>query len=495
MGTRSSISIGPFSGGLNSVANTPDTIADNELAVCMNFDFTYDGTLQTRPPVPKEAITGNVDVDGFFINILGFYVDSSQNPYTIAEINQKLFYRLGPTTNLAATTSVWTYIIGPVGVCSAGIQYADKFYFVVEGTNGGSWSPSGGYVNVPSMPSGSSIQIFKERLWITGYNVTGTASRLYYSNIGTGSTWSGSDFVDIEIGNGQSLNTSFASANALYLFKSNSTYILTYDTLPARGTIQNISTTIGTANRHSIGAYEGTIFVLYGQNVYKLDGYTYSRISNKVAISRGVVESPAYNMQASLSVVGDRILIQFRDRYYCYYPITNTWTQWEITSSTKWYYIPGSIKKYGYGIYLSCQNRFITAVTSQVAVIQDTPNKVGIQVDPTGNNPRLRTKQYTLDSPSMFKRLHSWGADLSIDSQNVFPFPATLRAISPTVYTTSVVTFDSARKYVKANQSCRFLRLSFEVELTSYDYTNVSSIYKVHANVSQKQDPVSRSET
>src|ERR1044071_2281080 len=202
------LKIGPFTGGLNNVSD-PSSIDDKELSLVENFDYDVNGTLLSRPPIQVESTTG--PTPGVNIDILGFYTSPAGAVYVIGATSSGLYYRAGGS---------WTLIqsgIKPVSL----VQYLDKVWVVVDptsGANGGSWSFSAGWSTVASMPKGASITVFKERLWITGgKNDSVNGSRLYFSAIADGTTWSGSDFIDISKGDGQSLVDLYSISTHLFL--------------------------------------------------------------------------------------------------------------------------------------------------------------------------------------------------------------------------------------------------------------------------------------
>lgn len=477
--------LGPFPGGLNNVAATPDTIADNELAVCLEFDYNVDGTLQTRPPVAREVVTTEPGADGFYPNILGFFVDTNGDIYCLATISTNLYYRMGNSTLISATD--WTVIPGGIGNAEAGLQYVNKFY-ILYGGGGYSWSPSLGLASVPTMPGGKSIQLFKERLWISGLD----SSRLYYSNVGTGDTWSGSDFVDVDAGNGQKLTSLYAGQSALYLFKTNSIYVLTYDSIPARGLIQNISTNIGLADRDCFTSYEGSIYILYGADLYRLSGYEFTRVNPKIDLTLLADPSLSYKRKTSISTVSDRIVVQYKNNTFVYYPITNTWTQWTLRSASKWFYVPNTLQDFGYKVFLSPQNFDFTAGLGTVYVIKDKDTS-GPLVENNTSTPKLVTKQFTFQTPAVFKRMYWWGVEANIRSRvadSILRLTPYFNGNSGIVNGIGILASNAfSRRFIKAGVSARFTKVQFEIYLQEYDFSAVSSFSSITVCTSQKQDP------
>jgi hypothetical protein len=520
---KQAVTLGPFVGGLNNAANTPDTIKDDELNKCIDFDYNIDYTLVTRPPVAVEALTGNGSVDGKFCKILGFYTDpTSGNVYCIANINNSLYYRANSTSYKDA--GAWTLIQASFGNATCGIQYVDNFYIGKDTSGGAKWNSTTGYTAISVIPAVNSMAVFKERIWASSATTT-NGSRLYFSDLATGDTWgAGANFIDIGAGDGQKLIKVFSGPSMLYMFKSNSTYVFTYDTKPSLGYVQNISTTVGINDVNCVTDYQGPIFVMHGNKVYKLDGTSFTRLNAKVVIDRDTTAG-TYPQPYSLSTVGDRIAVQFKDNIFMYYPLTDTWTEWNLPAVGKWFYVPNSIQKYGYKIYLTSVNS--TAPTGgNVLELQEKTWDNTLPADVNLGDPILLTKMYALDTPQVFKRLHWWGVDATVyqaSTQNAYIRLVALPYVFSSYETWNLLrqnltwnqvsngtwadlasevgaipsrflVTSSDRKYIKADKSLRFSRIQFKVQLDSYDHSAVSSINHIILEISSRQDPVSRSE-
>ncbi len=505
------VKLGPFVGGLNN-SLYKDSLADNELVDCSDFDFTSDGTLITRPPIHIEGVTGDVSIDGHEIHILGFFIDTSitglNNTYTVAEASGNLFIRLGVANGTPQPVTPWTVIQIGFGAAVCGIQYINKFYIVRQaGLGGGSWSPSTGYVAVASMPGGNSIQLFKERLWITGVYSAGTATRVYYSNVGTGATWSVADFIDVDAGNGQALSACYAGTSALYLFKSSSTYVLTYDSLPARGYIQCISPTIGIPNFDCYATYEDSIYIATGKYVYRISGYQFSQVNTRFATLNadsipGSGDHTSYKKNPCISTVGNRLVVFIGGYNYVYYPVVNAWTSWTTTYTAKWYLVPSSVGVLGYEVYISPQNNDFNALIGGINVMQNTTTEPSVHQQNEGSGfPSIATKTYTFDSSGAIKKLYWWGINAEVASRtkstSVVLGITDHRGVN--YFKTHVIPFTSAvatpNTFYKGNQACRFRTLVLTIYLTNYDYTVSSYIKELLLSIDNKQDPPSGNTT
>jgi hypothetical protein len=515
----SEITLGPFLGGLNNATGVADTIADNELYTCVDFDYTVDGTLVTRPAVFR--MTSSAVVDTKQLRILGVLITSS-NSYTLACVNNTdLVYRDNSGT---ITSAGWTAVSGGAGFGNAmdAVQYGDKLWIVKTTAGGASWSIAAGFSAVGTIPAGTAVEVFKERLWVASGTL---ASRLSFSNVGVPGTWSASDFIDVGPGDGQVMQTIVAGVNSLYIFKDSSTWVLSFDSDPARGSLQAISETIGAISPQAVTQHENIIYVLDLQYMYAVNGYTYTRVNVKVDINRENTDVATLVDKGVLSTVGDRILVQFKNKTYVYYPLTRTWTEWAIPPTGKWFGIEQYTRTKGYTLYYAGLNTSTPgAGSAPLLALYDGPWDAAVPVDYVQADPTIVTKMFSFDTPSAFKRLMWWGADViatsSSGSTSIFmsliPYNfsgkktwgelalipwnvlddftwAQQTEIGGAVDNTVIIDAP-LRKYIKAQRSIRFTRVQFKVSFPNFNHTATSSIHHLVVAIKKKQSPQSKSE-
>ena len=472
--------IGPFQGGLNT-ASDPTSILDNEVSDIANFDIDLDGSLTARPPITS-GVQGPVANQN--IDIIGIFVDASTNQfYIIGSTNAQVY---------SFNAGAWTAITGATFRSSAAIQYLDKMWIVAEpgsGTNGGSWIPGGSLTTVASMPQGQSIQIYKDRLWIgSGLKSTTNTSRLSFSAIANGSSWSGTDFIDINPGDGQKLVDIYSLSNNLYLFKEDSTYVFSYDSAPTKGIVQPISKVVGTSNVRCVVQYENILYVYHEGFVYELINYNYTKLNIKVDFVSDTNLGLSYFRPVALSVVGDRVILRFFETQYVFYTKLRSWSKW--TSSTfypsRWWKLPKDSSSSLADSYTSHDAR---NNNRSVYNLFDGFNLTATET----YNCYVRTKIYDFDSPNVYKRLYWWGIDLLAQGTVVAKVTPVVYSVAitwgslltrtwgslltntwsqPLVADTSVtdsipVANNLIRKFVKVLKSLRFRSIFFEVTLTT----------------------------
>lgn len=413
------IRIGPFKGGLND-ASDPTAIADDELASCENFEFDVDGALNSRPPVVAYSAAPVSET----INILGHYIDANGTNWLLAATSDKLYYD---------NSGSWVEITTGLTI-NAMVQYDSKAWLIADPSSsgdGGSWVPTttgaaGTWTTVSAIPRGSSGTIFKDRLYVSaGDTSTTNTSRLQFSNNGDPATWTSSDFIDVNPGDGQKLIDIFASGNALYCFKSDSTYVFSYDSAPTKGVLQPISPVIGTSATGCVVQYENTIFVYHEGFVYELVNYIYSKLNYKVKIEPSNAAVISYKYPISLARVGDRLVLKYFDKTYVFNLKTRTWTTWvsslnfgrfyqvpkASTSSDPLSYVAGSFELNNNGTFMFTDS-YETANSESMTCI-------------------ARTKIFDFASPNLYKKLYWWGIDC-IARDNV------TGTVTPVIYSFSV---------------------------------------------------------
>lgn len=469
--------LGPFQGGLNTRSD-PTVVADTELVECVNFELDLDGSLTSRPPITLQpAATPGVSR----INLIGYYVEPSGTYYLIGSSNSGTYYYEG--TN-------WIIITATVNAVAM-TQFRDRVWLVAPYGSvnpGGSWSPSTGFVADPDMPKGNAIIAYKNRLFISpGKNALVNGSRLQFSNIVPlvgDLNWNISlNFLDIQAGDGQNLIDIHLLNNSIICFKNDSIYVYTYDSAPDKGSVNNISATIGTSDIHCVVPYENTLIIYHEGNVYEMINYNFTRLNTKVPFSVDNTVFLTFEQSVAMSLFNDRLIVRHFDRVYVFDLRTRTWSRWQ------------SNRHFAYFIS-EPKNALITDVATAFAGsailnvkelyrIQDTFDSTNIEQMTC----RFQTKNYDYEVSSKYKKLYWWGADVVAQGTvNVSAHPIVfsssiswdqlnlqtwddlqtwdqpLSAIK--VITDSVNAMGAGnRKFLRFNKTLRFRQIYFEVSV------------------------------
>jgi len=489
------VKLGPFKGGLNNVSD-PTSIRDDELSVSLNWDYDVDGTLISRPAWVADSTLG--PVAGKNVDIIGTFVDSAGAVYVIGSTDSGVYYR---------SSGVWTLIVAGFK-SSAAVQYLDKMWIVSEpgsAATGGSWAPVGGYTNVATMPKGMAITVYKDRLWIAaGKTETTNGSRLYFSAIADGSTWNGSDFFDVSKGDGQKLIDIYGISSNLFLFKENSTHVLTYDLSPTKATINLVSKVIGVEAARCIVQYENILYVFHKGYLYELINYTFNKVNIKTSITQGA--SGTYYLPVHVSLINNRVIVFYYGNIFVFYLFTRTWSQWNNVFFGKVWFDPSTGSGATPSAYIAGSNVIADRTTY---TFKETYSSI---LTETNFVAELTTKIYDLSSPNLFKKLYWWGADL-------FTAGTVTAKVTPIIYTVAVTwdelasftwdqlagntwslpltkdvsvtevvnTPDPRRKFLKFQKSIRFRNVLFNIKVSVTDWANPTKVYSLSPVVANKE--------
>lgn len=392
--------LGPFVGGLNT-ASDPSAIKDNELSICENFDIDQDGALISRPPIIS-LLDGPVASQT--VDILGYFVDAAGTNYLIGSTDNAVYY-MG--------SGVWVQITTGFR-CRAMVQYLNKAWLIAEpgsASNGGSWVPTtfgavGTFTTIATMPKGMAGAMYKERLFVAAGTLSTTnESRLTFSNIADPATWTGSDFVDINPGDGQELVDIFVVGSNMYLFKGDSTYVYSYDASPTKGVVNNLSKTVGVSDTGCVVQYENYLMVYHEDFVYELINGVYQKLNYKVDFIPDFSSGANYFKATSLSLIGDRLMVRHFDKIYVFNLKTRTWSTWNsLMQPSKWVTEPRASNALTIRRYVSGDARLNTVTTY---TIQDGYDGSAIETMTC----TATTRVFDFDSPGQFKKLYWWGID------------------------------------------------------------------------------------
>lgn len=482
------VKLGPFRGGLNT-ASDATSVADEELVDCINFELDLDGSLVSRPPITRGPAASQ---SGSALRLLGYFTTPSGNYYLLASNATATYYYANGT---------WTTVTTSFGA-QAMCQYMDRAWLIAGPTDtnpGGYWTPSGGFTAVAAIPKGTSIISHKERLWVTpGKTAATNGSRMSFSNIRNGEVWGAADFLDVSPGDGQNVVDIVVYNNDILVFKNDSTYRFAYDSSPARGQVNKISSTTGVSDVHCIVAYENTLYVYHEGSVFEVVNYNFTKINNKVPFTVDNKVARTFSYPVSMSLFGTRIIIRHFDRVYVFDIRLQTWTRWDSTWIHSWW-------------IEEPKNNLITdtRVAFAASAVQDDVYIYRIEDGFIATNTEImacyfRTKNYDYSVSHQFKRLFWWGADVIAQGDvHSYATPVTYSfgvrwgdvahltwealahnrwgqpLATPPSIETQVDAFGSGgRKFIKFLKSMRFRQIYFEVRIEN-DGTNLTAPVRV----------------
>ncbi len=285
-------------GGLNDQQSTTE-IADNEATDIQNIVFDTGGALKKREGYqtlpyesPRKVATGTT----VCVNGLWFYEKASGSKYLVALCNND-----GKATLMKKT---WTSGVGMAGGVWDNIDngtlsavYTNNLqpdFAVAEDVlvfTAGDVSPPYAYngtgrayilTSSANVPSGSMVEYHKNQLFVSGSSTY--PSRIYFSALDDITTWTATDFFDVQTSDGSNVRALLSAYNALYIFKDQSIWRLSgyeRDSFVLEKMVDGVGTL---SNASPVVTAKGIFFTSSQNDVCVYDGnYTVKFISNKIA--------------------------------------------------------------------------------------------------------------------------------------------------------------------------------------------------------------------
>lgn len=426
-----------FTGGLNNYWDQ-SAIADSELASIINFEFSPNGALMSRPPIYIQQHSGSnvvTPVTGEPFDILGTYVQANGDRYLVASTNSK-------TWIFNVLTHAWTQIA--TFKASDCTQYLNKIVLCCETQAGGYWE-AGTFTATTSMPHLSGIELFQNRFFGFGVKGTNTANIVYWGNVSTAGpsgestsvwVWTNIDnnlmYVEIGGGDGQWITAIAQGYNDIVIFRNRSTYRYSYGDVPEEGTMQAMQQDIGAESKRSVVKFENAHFVLSGGILYKYQNWLYYPLNAQKVKFEGYAF--ARRFEHAVSIIGRRALVWHNGGMYAYNLDTETWSEWESTNRVAYFVtVPRRAEELEESLYFGITGASNPADVGATAFslyrIEDKPNS---SIGSESFQCSLRTKIYDFQSPVEWKRLYFWTVDLaSALPVKAIAYPVALPATAP----------------------------------------------------------------
>lgn len=409
--------LGPFSGGLN-IGSDPALIDDAELIACVNFELDIDGSLVSRPAI-QVTFTGGTNQRLFIFGSVVFsgvlYLFGTQNGKTYVSNN---------------AGSTWTELApgGASRECKCMEVYQNTVWMPAtpgSAQGGISWTPGGGAVASINMPRAEKCVVHKNRLYLCpGPTQTVNESRLYFSQSADFNTWPAPNFIDVQPGDGDTLNNLAVYQDNLLLFKGESTHLLAYDLDPADAILREINPVVGSTGSLGIAQYENTLYCMHRNKVYEITNFTFNLLNVKVPLvfDNALPTNATTRYEAQhLSLLGERLVVRYYNRTYSFQLRTRTWGEWrktDVTSTIDWHIFGPLIRARdltGSGVdsyYTSYSFDMSSGGYKLFKVMDGRPSGA---TEGTGTHTfycLATTKDYDMADPIRYKRIFWWGADV-----------------------------------------------------------------------------------
>lgn len=394
--------------GWNSATVWGSTVADNELVDATNVVITEQNTIVRRR---------------------GF--SSSSTISTVALGARNMIKYQTPTVDLIImANSAGTSLVSKTGVLSTNnatltntscvVQFSDLAYIFSPVTNQmATVNSAGTFVTAVANVFATTALVHKRRIF-TANNLSSTnVSQIRYSevfDIGafTGVTgWPALNTIDVNTGDGDSINSIVELNDSLIIFKTNSTWVLYTDGSPASWSLKRLHSSIGCGFRDSPIVVKGLLYFVSPSAVFRTDGTSFDELSRPIFNVTGSFDA------SSASLINDGSAAYWNGLYiinpvptsqvlYVFNTLNETWTRWStpvafarfLTYEDDPFYplISPRYRSSGSGVELW------------------TSTIVGSFTDTSGDfSSSVTFKPMTFDTPNKWKRIIS--VDVELESQ------------------------------------------------------------------------------
>ena len=414
-----------FTGGLNNYWDQ-SAIDDSELASIINFEFSTNGALTSRPPIWYEQNSTFAAITTPAVNepldIIGTYIRLNGTRYLVGVTDDKTWiYNI--------TTNTWTQVA--TFRASDCTQYMDKLVLSSTTTNGGYYD--GTSFHVTNMPHLGGIELMQNRFFGYGVEGTSTANTIFWSDITTfgpsgetTSVWDWTDtsglywYVDIGNGDGQWITAMAQGYNDLVIFRNKSTYRYSFNEDPAYGTMQSMQQDIGAENKRCVVKFDNAYYVLSGQILYKYQNWLYYPL-NAQKVKMGNSVNFDIRFEHAVSIIGRRCIVWHNGILYALNLDTQTWSIWETETKAAYFISLPRLhedlqEELYYGVSGAADIPTNPDVTDYAILRTTLLNKT---TQPAGSLPLelfncyFKTKIYDFNTPAEWKRLYFWAADIA----------------------------------------------------------------------------------
>jgi hypothetical protein len=367
----------------------PNRLQNEELSVLENFQVGLGGDIERRSGFNK--LHDGTTLAHAEVRLLGFF-----------SITSKQVFLGYDGTNLCESTdgAAWT-VLGAYSGIRYGIQYADKFYIVRSGSTILSYDGTA-VTALSGSPTGTFCYIFKDRLFVLNTESSSVPSRLYFSSPGDPATWPGTNFIDVQAGDGDVLTVCFPYQDRLLVFKGRTTHVLYVQSDPSNWVLRIANTENGCLSCYGVQDVIGLLWIATARGIYKTDGITFEEVSKpirNVFVGRSA-ELTALNKDHA-GRWGDLLIWRLRLTsgdyvYYSFNAQNNSWSQLVIAGElTPAYFVEMLTQTPAPGLYSGD-----VGALGRVLRYGDSIYKDG----GSSYTSRLVSKEFDMDVPVNYKR-------------------------------------------------------------------------------------------
>jgi hypothetical protein len=320
--------------GLNTELD-PDVIADEEFTELINFNVTVARTLVKRPGFKVWSNQSGMGSS----KILAILDNNTGNQQVVSNF---VDYVGGGSQTRASTDGgqTWGTILSATRAFTSAVQY-NNYLYLVDTFGVCRWDGTT-LTAITGSPPGVHIVAFKDRLWVCDGN---TSSNLYYSDPGPGGveTWGASSIIKVRTGDPSMLVASLPFADRLMLFKTMTVWQLFLAGNVASWQLRILNTERGALSENCVVTFQGLIYMLSWDGVWRSDGTIFRELSNRVRKYFKTAPQPYRDPRSALSISNRRLFIAYRgtayyanaspSKYLWYNLDADAWSEMQVSPS------------------------------------------------------------------------------------------------------------------------------------------------------------------
>lgn len=330
-GKYQAVKIGPWPGGLNN-RDTPENVADNELAEATNVIFDDDGTVYSRPPVQLVSNVGFLTpigcIDSGSHTLGSRFLMYESSSATIKYVDLEPGY-VNSFTNPTISTGYAGATTGSAALSTC--EYLGTIYYGYQTAGGcrGATNLTGALTNVNTIP-GRSDQMFliRERMWSIDYST----SICYWSKETDPTIWAAPDGGNFPVNASDSnpILKVIVLNNNMWIFKKSGVWLFTYSDDPAfDGQLQKIvDHHISSATEHN-----GIMYVFDGVKVNQFINGQFVSLSERLLFNFKQTGNTTFIQEAYIYCVDKYLILTMAEGTQALAYVMNTrngaWSKWE----------------------------------------------------------------------------------------------------------------------------------------------------------------------
>lgn len=407
--------VGPFFGGLN-LNEEPSSIEDDQLSSCLNFDIDNAGELVVRPGLKNISNFGTPNAA-----ILLATARTATGFRTYSRSETALYY-----TDNGTVWTTWGSTIA--GRPSTVVQYVQDpvnttlpvIFVIPKGATAGAVATAGirhrlsdnVVTNVTGMPNGSAGTVYRERLFIYGQaSEGGTGSyRIWYSDPKDFNTYGANSFIDVGPGDGEYITNISIQNDSMIIFKENSSWVFTFENNPGLGVLRKFNSEIGATSPNAVVTYENQLYLIDQRNIFRLINLLFEDISTPIGVGKRRSDASVV-LNDFATTLGTRILFAISTgtntfRYFVYHASLSAWSEYTFVDNPVKFVTSGQT---------ASETFYATKSSSPNVYVFKPYTQVTADWGDAGGGPvaYFSSKEFKYDTPTSFKRLYWWAAEVS----------------------------------------------------------------------------------